>query len=92
MLLQDLYRGNLTPIEQFQPITEEYKEQRKKQYREYEECKKKLKALDTSLLLDFQELYDQLYFDIPFEQESVFVYGFRIGARIMLEIMEEKVP
>ncbi len=79
------------PYERFQPITEEYKNQRKKQYREYEAFESKLRELDETLLPSFQKLYDQLFLDIPIEQESAFICGFRMGARIMMEIMEESI-
>ena len=87
-LLQNLYWGNIEPYEQFQIKTEEQIALQKKQFAEYDAFEKKLSEIDNELLISFRKIHEQLFLDLPYEHESVFVCGFRLGARIMMEVME----
>lgn len=86
-ILMQLYLGKICPVNQYTPILEEYKELRKKQFAHYESFVKKLESpLDEEFLRIMDEQMDTL----PYEFSEMFIEGFRLGARMMLEILEDK--
>ena len=58
--------------------------------KKYKNFKKKLKQVEPPLVSEFVKLYNEMYREIPFENTEAFICGFRTGARMMLEVMEEE--
>ena len=85
-ILEDLYEGRVYPSEQYQPITEHYKHLRKEQQKHYDDFKKKI---DSSLIEEFDDIIDEQCNAIPIELSEMFIYGFRLGAKMMMEILQE---
>lgn len=82
--LQELWRGNITPAERFVRSGSEYKETAKKLSDEIDrlmeaispEARKQVEAIDN-LRADMTVLANEDYF----------IYGFRLGARLILDVV-----
>ncbi|MBS5065750.1 MAG: hypothetical protein KHZ58_18510 [Hungatella hathewayi] len=85
-ILQQLYEGELHPSEQYCPQIEEYKIIRQKQYQHYEDFIHTLNSFDTSLQSQFVRIMDEQLETVPYEFSQMFIEGFRLGARMMIEI------
>lgn len=89
-VLQQLYDGKIFPAEQYRPLLEEYRKLRQAHYKHYEEFILELKKLDNSLSKRFIDIMDEQLDTFPYDTSSMFIDGFRLGARMMIEIFEEK--
>ena len=83
-VLDELYHGNLCPEEQYVPQMEEYKAKQAANFRHYEDF---LAQLDDPLRKRFVEILDEQYECIPYDTSQMFINGFRLGARLMLEVL-----
>ena len=88
VILQQLFDGDICPAEQFYPKTKEYKAMRKKHCIHCENFIKKLEALKPSLSKEFIQIMDEQLDIVSFEFSDMFIEGFRLGARIVIEIYE----
>lgn len=86
-ILQQLYDGEIYPCEQYRPVLEEYKAMRKKHMKNYEEF---IKKLAPPLDEEFARIMDEQIDAVPLDLFQMFTDGFRLGARMMIEIFEEK--
>lgn len=86
-ILQDLYSGELYPAEQYRPLIEEYKILRKKQYEHYADF---IKKIGSPLDKEFEQIMDEQLDTLPIEFSEMFIDGFRLGARMMIEVFEDK--
>ncbi len=86
-ILQALYSGEIAPAEQYLPMIEEYKALRKKQYEHYEDF---IKKIGSPLDREFKRIMDEQLDTLPLELSQTFIDGFRLGARIMIEVFEDK--
>ncbi len=90
-LLEDLYNGVIAPVEYYYDKTEEYKELREKYYKH---CEDFIKRIGEPLKFDFNDILDEHNALITMANKSTlegtFVDGFRLGAKMMLEILENK--
>ena len=87
-ILLRLYDGEFYPAEQFNLKTEEYRSLRQKQYQHYEDFIEKLKSLDPPLHEKFIDIMDEQLDTVPLELSGTFLDGFRLGARMMIEIYQ----
>ena len=85
-ILEDLYEGRVYPSEQYKPITKYYKHLRKEQQKHYDDFKSKL---DDTLAKEFENILDEKCNAISIELSEMFIYGFKIGAKMMMEILQE---
>lgn len=88
-MIQILYSGTDFPVEQLAVDTEEYNALRKKNDLRYETLRHALQALDKGLWESVGTLVDELCEIFAMEKEYVFGRGFRMGARIIMELQEE---
>lgn len=86
-LLQDLYYGKLDPGEQFISTFTEYEKMRNVHSAHYTEFVEKLKNLDPTLIPEFLNLLDEQLDSTPLESSEIFIQGFRMGSKMMLEIL-----
>lgn len=86
-ILQDLYNGEIYPAEQYLPLMEEYKILQKKRYEHYEDF---IKKIGSPLDKEFERIMDEQFDTLPLELSEMFIDGFRLGARMMIEIFEDK--
>lgn len=89
-ILKQLYDGDIFPAEQYLPLMEEYKKARQKQYQHYEDFVKELDTLSEPLRKRFIAIMDEQLDTIPLELSEMFIDGFRLGARMMIEVFEDK--
>lgn len=89
-ILEQLYAGDIYPAEQYLPLMERYKEQRKKQYQNYEDFVQELDKLEEPLGKRFIAIMDEQLDTVPLEFTEMFIDGFRLGARMMIEVFEDK--
>ena len=89
-ILQQLYDGKIFPAEQYRPTVEEYKKLYKKHYQHYEDFIKELSQMQKPLDTRFVEIMDEQLDTIPYEISNMFIDGFRLGARMMIEVFEDK--
>lgn len=89
-ILSDLYNGELLPSEICRPKTEEYKRAVHSQIQRQSDFAKRLRKCDPKLEEEFWEIVEEKIDNIPCEMETVFKEGFRMGAKIILEIFEKE--
>lgn len=84
--LEDLYHGKILPAEHpWFPSPE----LRKKRQENDEAFEARLKAADPSLLKDFFTWQDIDADVIGGANKHMFIYGFRLGAQMMLEVLSQ---
>lgn len=86
-ILRALYSGKIFPQEQYRPIIEEYKSLRKRQYEHYKDF---INKIGSPLDKEFEHIMDEQIDLLPLEFSQMFIDGFRLGARMMLEVLEDK--
>lgn len=86
-ILLELFQGEIAPLDRYETNLKEYKEQWDNMLKNENSFVKKL---DDPLREEFEKLMDDHIDLIPFEMSDIFVEGFRIGARIMLESLWDK--
>lgn len=84
--LRDLYDGRLAPAEQISPADPDYWRLCQEAEKEKERLKERLEE-DAPKLEEMREKYLQAECSLSY---SHFAYGFRLGARFMIEIFEGK--
>lgn len=82
--LLDLYYGRIAPAEQYEPLIEEFSALQKKHYQHYDEFVKKL---GNPLNKEFESIMDEQLEVLPFDFSQTFIDGFRLGAKMMMEIL-----
>ena len=87
-VLQQLYDGELFPAEQFMPKIEEYQRLLREHNRCYDDFFEKLSSLDSGLCDMFVRLREDSLDFIPYETSEMFIQGFRLGAKMMIEIFQ----
>lgn len=85
-VLKDLYFGHLYPAEQCSVRLQEHQSLIDRDSKDYDEFVKKL---PPPLDKEFLRIWDEQTEALPFESAEAFIDGFRLGARMMLEILEE---
>lgn len=86
-ILQALYNGEIFPAEEYVPKIEEYKALRKKQTENYEEF---IKKIGSPFDKEFIRIMDEQLNTIPLDFAGIFIDDFRLGARTMIEVFEDK--
>lgn len=86
-ILQSLYNGNVYPADQYRPLLEEYAALWKKQYEHYEDF---IKKIGSPLDKEFECIMDEQLETLPLEFSQIFIDGFRLGAKMVIEIYEDK--
>jgi hypothetical protein len=86
-ILEELYDGHIFPRELIVPKDPEYRPLNKQIAAVMETWQKKLSPADYQSLESFLQLYCQ---SNAMETSASFVYGFKLGAMIMLEVTAGK--
>ncbi|WP_027398820.1 DUF6809 family protein [Anaerovorax odorimutans] len=86
-ILKALYDGKLYPAEQYQPMTEDYIVLLKNHYENYENF---IEKLGSPLDKEFIKIMNEQLDIVPFELSETFIDGFRLGAKMMIEVFEGK--
>lgn len=84
-ILEKLYNGEISPAEQFRPQSEEYRALWRRNLREYEAFVQKL---GEPLAREFRQIMDDHLDGCPLELSGAFIDGFRLGARMMIDVYE----
>ena len=87
-LLLQLYNGEIYPAEQYAPRTEEYRKLWQEQYKHHQDFNSRLKKTDPPMDKKFIEIMDEQLKAVPFEMSEMFIEGFRLGARMMIEVYQ----
>lgn len=82
-VLEQLYNGELYPYSKYQTTIEQFKKNKDVAFKSYSVF---IKKLPGELKDEFDELIDSYIDLLPLELEQNFINGFRIGARIMVEV------
>lgn len=86
-ILQGLYDGEIFPDEQIVPKDPEYRSMSKKLGEQKAYFKQKLSEEDSKKFEEFDDLYCQTR---SMDSEASFMYGFRLGAMLMIEVFTGK--
>ena len=89
-ILNALYHGRIFPEEQFSPKDKEYKEIVHSSNRHVDAFLETLRKLDPPLDQKYIEIADEQLDMVPYEFSCMFIEGFRLGAKIMVEVFQEK--
>ncbi len=90
-LLSALYAGELYPAEQYMPRIEAYRKLYREHLRQHEAFAETLRRLDPPLDQQFTEILERQLDEVPLEIEDVFIQGFRLGAKLIIEIFQDDV-
>lgn len=82
-ILRALYYGEISPAEQYLTKIKEYEIIRERQYQHYEDF---IKKLGSPLDKEFERIMDEQLDTLPLEFYQMFTDGFRIGAKMIMEI------
>ena len=86
-ILNDLYAGDIRPCERMYPKSSEYE----KSLTELVEAGDKLAAELTPLQMELFERFTNAQVDVSALTDcETFCYGFRVGAKIMLDVLTEE--
>ena len=85
-ILEQLYNGEILPVEQYTPKEQEYRKIHQAHYSHYEDFIEILGKLNPPLDKQFIQIMDEQLDEIPYEFSQTFIDGFRLGARIMAEV------
>lgn len=88
-LLKKLYNGEIFPAEQYDHFVEEYRIIRKNQMDNYDNF---IKKLGNPLDIEFIKIMDEQLDTLPLDFFQMFSDGFRLGAKMMIEILEDENP
>lgn len=88
-LLLQLYDGEIYPAEQYAPKAEEYRKLWREHYKHHEEFISQLKKTEPPLDERFIEIMDEQLKTVPLEISEMFIDGFRLGARMMIEVYQK---
>jgi len=83
-ILQELYEDGINPSENPKKILAERQRLKKEHFALHEAL---LETLSEKQAKQFTTLWDQLFEDFRYSDCESFIYGFQLGARIMLEVM-----
>lgn len=86
-VLQALYGGEIYPERQYRPKIREYEKLWKEYYKNHEDF---IKKIGSPLDKQFIQIMDQQMDMFPLELSETFLDGFRLGARMMIEILGDK--
>ena len=85
-VLQELWRGNITPSERFVRSGSEYKKIAGKLS---DEMDRLMEMISPEAKVQ-KEIVDNLQTDLTMlSNEDIFIYAFRLGARLMLDVLGE---
>lgn len=87
-IIYQFYNGELIPSERFKPRIEKYLKSQRRIIDEQSDFIAQLNAVDAALTGQFMEIVDLMLQQYPLESAEVFDQGFRLGARMMMEIMQ----
>ena len=85
-VLQDLWRGNISPIERYIRPCSEYKKCSDKAVKEYDKLLTCLSPEEKQIFDNYNELNMKL---LSMSEEESFINGFRLGAKIILDVLGE---
>ena len=83
-ILQDLYHGRISPEEHYKPLIADFITHQKEYYRHYDEFMEKI---GSPLDKEFESIMDEQLEMLPFDFSQTFIDGFRLGAKMMMEIL-----
>ena len=87
-ILSALYEGKIFPAEQYSPRSEEYRKIYQEHYQHYDDFIETLSKATPPLDKRFIKIMDEQLDVIPYEFSEMFIDGFRLGARIMIDIFQ----
>lgn len=89
-VLMELYDGRVYPAEQFFPRSKEHKALLDRYCRHADEFTEKLSRLSPPLDEEFTAVMNE-YMDVTSDDlAEMFVDGFRLGARLMIEVFQSE--
>lgn len=83
-ILLDLYYGRISPADHYQPLIEEFCTLQRRHHQHYDEFVEKL---GSPLNKEFESIMDEQLEMLPYDFSQTFIDGFRLGARMMMEIL-----
>lgn len=87
-VLLQLYCGEISPCEQYQPKAQEYRRRVQEYCRQEGEFVEKLRALEPELASEFLAILDSQTDEVPLKLSEMFIDGFCLGARLMAEVYQ----
>lgn len=86
--LKQLYEGRLSPMDQYLPQDEDYIRMQNASIDHCDALAQKLKALEPALSDSFNRIVDEIYDLSTQDCSRMFIEGFRLGARMMIEVLQ----
>ena len=89
-IITALFQGEIRPSDQHIPTSEAYRAIQAQKHRRCEEFRQVLKELDPELDKQFIQVLDGQLDGLSQEYFEMFLGGFRLGAKLMLEIFQDE--
>ncbi len=89
-ILEELYNGDIYPAENIRPRDKDYWERAKNQGRQYDELLAQCKRIEPSLAEHLAEVKENGNELISEELSVTFAEGFRLGAKMMIAVLDER--
>ncbi|MCI8335949.1 MAG: hypothetical protein HFI72_02100 [Peptococcaceae bacterium] len=87
--LLQLYEGELAPLEDYQEDIAEYRRLLKIIHLREDSFGQKLKEIDPKLKEEFERLQSEQLEEIYWQPAQSYIDGFRLGAKIMIDIYQK---
>lgn len=91
-ILKQLYNGQIFPPEQYRPSSEEYIRKSDAVSDFYDSLSSKLAGIDASLTDELENLFTLKNSLCSTETEEMYIEGFRLGVRLMVEVFTGRQP
>lgn len=86
-VLEALYNGEIMPSERCRPSQEEYRHLAREHAQNQQRMLERVARLDPDLAEELTVFLDDYMPVLAMEEAAVFVDAFRLGARIMMEVL-----
>lgn len=87
-VLLQLYSGEINPSQHYIPTSQQYKSISSESFQYYEDF---LSHLDSPLKEQFLAFMDKHLGTTPYESSEMFIQGFRLGVKMMIEVFCDSV-
>ena len=87
--LYQLYKGELHPLEHYTSLLKEYQDLLKKHHLRYDHLEGELEKINPQLKQHLVRLLDEQFEEIYWETAQMFIDGFCLGAKIMVEVYQK---
>lgn len=88
-VLYQLYEGGLYPMEKYQPFLKEHQDLLRNKHFRHDAIKEELRKINPELNWELEHLLEEQREEMNWDTAQMFIDGFRLGARMMIEVYQK---